>query len=101
MMFGLSLLPLAIATGAGLDFAHAMMVRQSMLDALDAAALAVGAQPGLSQTDAQKLAQQVFDANYKSDSRTTVTRNVDIPTMTSGKLTLSVSSFPSKPLCWR
>ena len=27
MMFGLSLLPLAIAAGAGLDFARAMMVR--------------------------------------------------------------------------
>ena len=43
MMFGLSLVPLAIAAGAGLDFAHAMMVRNDMADALDAAALAVGA----------------------------------------------------------
>ena len=42
MMFGLALVPLAIATGAGLDFAHAMMVRESISDALDSAALAVG-----------------------------------------------------------
>jgi Flp pilus assembly protein TadG len=96
MMFGLSLLPLAIATGAGLDFAHAMMVRQSMLDALDSAALAVGAQPGLSQADAQKLAQQVFDANYKSDQAGSSNPHVDVPTMTSGKLTLAVSDFPVK-----
>jgi Flp pilus assembly protein TadG len=65
MMFGLSLLPLAIAAGAGLDYAQAMMVRANMIDALDAAALAVGGKPNITQTDAQTLAQKVFDANYK------------------------------------
>lgn len=65
MMFALSLLPLAMAAGAGLDYAQAMMVRAKMLDALDAAALAVGGQPGLSQTAANDLARAVFKANYK------------------------------------
>lgn len=65
MMFALSLLPLAVAAGAGLDYAQAMMVRSKMLDALDAAALAVGAQPNLTSAQATTLAQSVFDANYK------------------------------------
>ena len=65
MMFGLSLLPLAIAAGAGLDYAQAMMARSNMVDALDAAALAVGSQPNLTQDKAKALAQSVFDSNYK------------------------------------
>ena len=73
MMFGLSLLPLAIAASAGMDFANAMMVRNQMSDALDAAALALGAQNNLSGTAAQQLAQKVFNANYKGDSSPTVT----------------------------
>ena len=73
MMFGLSLLPLAIAAGAGLDFANAMMVRNDMADSLDAAALALGAQNGLSSSQAQTLAQNVFNANYKGTGSPTVT----------------------------
>ncbi len=73
MMFGLSLLPLAIAAGAGLDFAHAMMERSDMSDALDAAALAVGAQPGMSQSAATALAQNVFNANFKGTGSPTIT----------------------------
>jgi Flp pilus assembly protein TadG len=73
MMFGLSLLPLAVAAGAGLDYAQAMMVRSQMMDALDAAALAVGGQPNLTSAQAQPLAQSVFDANYKGPGHPTVT----------------------------
>jgi Flp pilus assembly protein TadG len=73
MMFALSLLPLAMAAGAGLDFAHAMMVRNDMSDALDAAALAVGAKPGISTADATTLAQNVFNANYKGTGSPTIT----------------------------
>ena len=73
MMFGLSMIPLAIAAGAGLDFANAMMVRNDMADALDAAALALGAQNGLSSSAAQALSQSVFNANYKGTGSPTVT----------------------------
>jgi Flp pilus assembly protein TadG len=73
MMFALSLLPLAIAAGAGLDYANAMMVRANMMDALDAAALAVGSQVNNKDTDFNKLAQDVFDANYKGPGHPTVT----------------------------
>jgi len=77
MMFGLSLLPLAMAAGAGLDYAQAMMVRSSMMDALDAAALAVGSAANDKTVDPNKLAQQVFDANYKGPGHPTVTPSLN------------------------
>ena len=67
MIFALSLAALALAVCAGLDFGHAMLVRESISDALNAAALAVGGQSGLSTRVAQVLAQQVFNANYTAD----------------------------------
>ena len=68
MMFAIALIPLMIGAAAGLDFARGMLVRQQMSEALDAAALAVGSSTGLTQTSAQTLAQQYFNANYKLDS---------------------------------
>src|ERR1700743_2770904 len=64
MMFAIALVPLMIAAGAGLDFARAMLVRQQMGEALDAAALAIGSSTGLTQTTAQALAQKYFSANF-------------------------------------
>src|SRR6185312_16347364 len=77
MMFGLSLLPLVIAASAGMDFAKAMMTRNAMADALDASALALGAQNNLNSADAQKLAQAVFNANYKGNDSPTVTPHIN------------------------
>ena len=53
MMFAIAMVPMTLAAGAGLDFARAMLVRQQMTGALDAAALAVGSTTGLDQTAAQ------------------------------------------------
>ena len=68
MIFALSLIPIAIAAGAGLDFARAIVVRASMSEAIDAAALAVGGTQGLTNAQMQTLAQQYFNANYKADA---------------------------------
>ncbi|HEX4294507.1 MAG TPA: pilus assembly protein TadG-related protein [Rhizomicrobium sp.] len=68
MIFGLSLVPLTVAAGTGLDLARGMLVHEELLTSLDAAALAVGGTPGLSQTQMTALAQQYFNANYKADS---------------------------------
>jgi Flp pilus assembly protein TadG len=68
LIFALSLIPLVLAAGAGLDYARGVIVRNALSRALDSAALAVGASPGLSQAQIQTLAQQYFDANYKLDS---------------------------------
>jgi Flp pilus assembly protein TadG len=68
MIFGLSLVPLTLAAGTGLDLSRGMLVHAQLITALDAAALAVGGTPGLTQTQMQTLAQQYFNANYKIDS---------------------------------
>jgi Flp pilus assembly protein TadG len=68
VIFALSLIPLVLAAGAGLDYARGVIVRNALSRALDSAALAVGATPGLSQTQIQTLAQQYFDANYRLNS---------------------------------
>lgn len=68
MIFGLSLVPMTVAAGAGLDLARGMLVHSELISALDAAALAVGGTPGLTQAQMQTLAQQYFNANYKVDS---------------------------------
>lgn len=68
MIFALSLVPLALATGAGLDYARAVVVHASMEDAIDAAALAIGSTSGLTTAQQQTMAQQYFNANYKAGS---------------------------------
>jgi len=67
MMFGLAMVPLVISAGVGLDYARAMLVRQQMSEALDAAALAVGSTPGLTVSTVQPVAQKYFAANYTID----------------------------------
>ena len=47
MIFGLSLVPLTLAAGTGLDLARGLLVHSQMISALDAAALAVGSTMGL------------------------------------------------------
>ena len=70
IIFGLSLIPISVAAGAGLDLARAMIVRQRLLQALDAAGLAAGgaSRSGMTSTQLQALAQQYFNANYIVDS---------------------------------
>ncbi len=79
MMFGIALVPITIAAGAGLDYARGAVVRQQMSTALDAAALAVGSTTGLTQQTAEALAQKYFDANYSGD-------------MSNGKPSVSIGS---------
>jgi Flp pilus assembly protein TadG len=68
LIFALTLIPIAIAAGAGLDLGRAMIVRSRLAEALDSAGLAVGATTGLSQAQMLTLAQQYFTANYTASS---------------------------------
>ncbi|HUO98448.1 MAG TPA: TadE/TadG family type IV pilus assembly protein [Rhizomicrobium sp.] len=68
MIYGLAIVPLVLAAGAGIDFARAVLVRASLSEALDAAALAVGSSPGLTQAQQLTLAQQYFNANYQESA---------------------------------
>jgi len=79
MIFAISVLPFMIAAGTGLDFARAMLVRQQMGSALDAAALAVGSTTGLDQASAQLLARKYFAANYTVNTTDYGTPTVTIP----------------------
>lgn len=94
MLFALSLVPLTVAAGTGLDFARGMLVHSEMMSALDAAALAVGGTPGLSQTQMQTLAQQYFNANYKIDSSYGTPSAV---TVTASGQTIKVSASDPMP----
>src|ERR1043166_5619451 len=94
MMFTIALIPLMIGAGAGLDFARGMLVRQQMGEALDAAALAVGSTPGLTQATAQALAQKYFDANYTVDKTDYGSPTISIPSSgydSKGSVTITAS----------
>jgi len=67
IIFGLSLIPLTLAAGVGIDLARGLVVQTSLTEALDAAGLALGSTSGLSHSQMQTMAQQYFNANYKTD----------------------------------
>lgn len=67
MIFGLALIPLCLAVGVGLDMSRAMITRARLGAALDAAGLAVGSQPNLTQDQMQSLAREYFKQNYTAD----------------------------------
>lgn len=67
MLFGLALIPILIGAGVAVDYGRALIVRERMADAADAAALAIGSWPGLSEAELKTKAQQFFDANYPPD----------------------------------
>jgi Flp pilus assembly protein TadG len=95
MIFALTLVPLALAAGAGMDMARALVVRSRLAEALDAAGLAVGAQKGLSQSQIQSLAQNYFNANFKLASSFGTAAPIEVTT-SNGKATLSSSvSMPT------
>lgn len=67
IIFGFSLIPLTIAAGTGIDLARALVVQTSLTEALDSAGLALGSTSGLTPSQMQTMAQQYFNANYKTD----------------------------------
>ncbi|MFD0988103.1 pilus assembly protein TadG-related protein [Methyloligella solikamskensis] len=64
ILFGVVLLPLVIAMGVGFDYGRALLVRDRMHEAADAAALAIGSWPDMDKEALKEKAQQFFDANY-------------------------------------
>jgi Flp pilus assembly protein TadG len=90
MIYALSLIPITVAAGAGLDLGRAMVVRTRLAEALDAAGLAVGATTGLTNAQMQTLAQQYFNANYTADSSFGIPATVTVTPGTQ-QVTLSTS----------
>ena len=73
MIFAISIIPVTIAAGAGLDLSRAMIVKSNLTEALDAAALSVASTSGLTTAQMQTQAQNYFNANY------TVSANYGVP----------------------
>ena len=65
VLFGLGLIPMVLGVGIAVDYGRALMVRERMQGALDAATLGVGSWPGLSEAQMQSKAQEYFNANFK------------------------------------
>jgi len=64
ILFGLAIVPIALAVGVAMDYGQALIVRGRMADAVDSAALAVGSWQGLTEAEIKDKAQKFFDANY-------------------------------------
>jgi Flp pilus assembly protein TadG len=64
MLFGLAAIPFFAVGGMAVDFSRALDVQTKLGAALDATALALGAEPGLSQKQAEAKAKAYFKANY-------------------------------------
>lgn len=64
ILFGVALIPILLGVGLAVDYGRALLVRERMADAADAAALAIGSWQGLTQDQMKAKAQQFFNANY-------------------------------------
>jgi len=67
MIFALSLLPFLILAGLAIDFGRAILVRERLGHAVDAAILAVGASPQLTDAQAQQFGEDFFHANFDNN----------------------------------
>ena len=64
IIFAFMLIPLLTAVGGAIDLSRALLAEQRLAAALDATALAVGANEDMTEEELQQLAQDFFEANY-------------------------------------
>ena len=64
VVFALSLMPVVAGVGGAVDFGRAYVAKARLLEAIDAAALAVGSSQLVDEDKMTELAQKYFDANY-------------------------------------
>ena len=67
MLTGILAIPLMLMAGAAVDMSQALTVRTKLAQAVDAAALAVGASGTRNESRAQEIAEAVFHANYPAE----------------------------------
>jgi Flp pilus assembly protein TadG len=67
IIFGFMLIPLLTAVGGAVDLSRALLAEQRLHNALDATALAVGANETMTEAELQQLAQDFFNANYPDE----------------------------------
>ena len=66
MLFGLSLVPIMLATGAGVDYSHAARLRTKLNAIADAAALSAVTQPMMNQSDTVAKARVIAMFNSQA-----------------------------------
>jgi len=89
IILALSLVPVVLAAGMGLDFIRASNVKSRLQSALDAAALVAAASPSLTDDERIKLAKNAFAINWKNN----VTGDIDVtPNFVIEKGTVKVSA---------
>jgi Flp pilus assembly protein TadG len=64
LVFALSIIPFMVLAGFAVDVGRAILVRERLGHALDAAILAVGAAPYLTNEQAQAFGEEFFHANF-------------------------------------
>ena len=67
MIFGISLLPILISVGVAIDLGRSLVVRERLSLAIDTAALAAGASPGLSVAAKTAYVENYILANYTDE----------------------------------
>ncbi len=97
MIFGLSLIPICVAAGVGLDMSRAMITRARMGAALDAAGLAIGSKPGMTQDEMTALANQYFMQNYTADAHVYGQPAKVVVNRPSGSQTITLSTSVEMP----
>ena len=89
-LFAFAVIPLAIGLGVAIDYGRALLMRDRMQVALDAATLGVGSWPGLSTDQMQTKAQAFFDANLPPAAKLGSVSPVTLST-SGNKIIISVS----------
>ncbi|WP_417486318.1 pilus assembly protein TadG-related protein [Maricaulis sp.] len=77
LLFSLMLVPITVLSGGAVDINQALNARARLSGALDAAALAVGVQTSVSETEAASLASEFIAANYP-DRELGVVGNIEV-----------------------
>jgi Flp pilus assembly protein TadG len=72
ILFGFALIPILLGIGVAADYGRALIIRDRMADAADAAALAIGSWPNQTPAQLKTRAQQFFNANYPPSTLGTV-----------------------------
>ncbi len=93
IMFGVCFVPIVLSAGVAVDLSRALIVRERLGHALDAAALAVGGSNGLTEQMKQDMADDFFAANYP-------VAEIGIPgavTVTSGEDTVYLTASADVP----
>jgi Flp pilus assembly protein TadG len=88
------MLTLFSVVGVALDFGQAMVLKQKLHNAADAAALAVGSRLDLTETEANLLAQSFVKANYPDLALGTLTQ-FSVTTTTDGYQVRVAASLPT------